>query len=69
MPAGHTPDPSRRSHPRSTPQVTPQIRAPGTPNYAEPRPLADPGARYTDLGSDFYGTRINPERRRRNHIR
>jgi len=31
--------------------------------------LADPDARYTDLGSDFYETRINPERRRRNHIR
>jgi transposase len=31
--------------------------------------LADPGARYADLGSDFYDTRINPERRRRNHIR
>jgi transposase len=31
--------------------------------------LADPGARYTDLGSDFYDTRINPERRKRNHIR
>ena len=31
--------------------------------------LSDPGARYTDLGSDFYDTRINPERRRRNHIR
>jgi hypothetical protein len=30
---------------------------------------ADPDARYTDLGSDFYDTRINPERRRRNHIR
>jgi transposase len=31
--------------------------------------LADPDARYADLGSDFYDTRINPERRRRNHIR
>jgi transposase len=31
--------------------------------------LADPAARYTDLGSDFYATRINPERRKRNHIR
>ena len=31
--------------------------------------LADPRARYTDLGSDFYATRINPERRRRNHVR
>ena len=31
--------------------------------------LADPSTRYTDLGSDFYDTRINPERRRRNHIR
>jgi transposase len=30
---------------------------------------ADPDARYADLGSDFYDTRINPERRRRNHIR
>jgi len=24
---------------------------------------------YTDVGSDFYDTRINPERRKRNHIR
>ena len=31
--------------------------------------LADPSARYTDLGSDFYDTCINPERRKRNHIR
>jgi transposase len=31
--------------------------------------LADPDARYTDLGSSFCETRINPERRRRNHIR
>ena len=31
--------------------------------------LADPGARYTDLGSDFYQTRISPERRKRGHIR
>jgi transposase len=31
--------------------------------------LADPDARYIDLGSDFYDTRVNPERRRRNHIR
>ena len=31
--------------------------------------LADPSARYTDLGSDYYDTRINPARRRRNHVR
>jgi len=31
--------------------------------------LADPAARSTHLGSDFYDTRINPERRKRNHIR
>ena len=31
--------------------------------------LTDPDVRYTDLGSDFYDTRINPERRRRNHVR
>ena len=31
--------------------------------------LADPEARYLDLGSGFYDTRINPERRKRNHIR
>jgi hypothetical protein len=31
--------------------------------------LADPAARYTDLGSDFYATRINPERRKQGHIR
>ncbi len=30
--------------------------------------LSDPGARYTDLGSDFYAKRINPERRKRAHI-
>jgi len=31
--------------------------------------LADPTACYNDLGSDFYDTRINPERHKRNHIR
>jgi transposase len=31
--------------------------------------LTDPTARFTDLDSDFYDTRINPERRKRNHIR
>jgi transposase len=31
--------------------------------------LADPEARYADLGSSFYDTQINPERRNRNHIR
>ena len=31
--------------------------------------LADPTARFTDLGSDFFETRIDPERRKRNHIR
>jgi transposase len=31
--------------------------------------LSDPEARYADLGSDFHDTRINPERRKRNHIR
>lgn len=30
--------------------------------------LSDPGACYTDLGSDFYNRRINPERRKRAHI-
>ena len=30
--------------------------------------LADPDARYTDLGSDFYDQRIDPERRKRAHI-
>jgi len=30
--------------------------------------LSDPDARYTDLGSDFYATRINPERRKRTHV-
>ena len=30
--------------------------------------LSDPDARYSDLGSDFYGKRINPERRKRAHI-
>ncbi len=31
--------------------------------------LSDPEARYTDLGPDFYATRIDPDRRRRNHVR
>ena len=31
--------------------------------------LADPGARFTDLGPGFYATRIDPERRKRGHIR
>ena len=31
--------------------------------------LADPGTGFTDLGSGFYHTRINPERRKHNHIR
>jgi len=30
--------------------------------------LADPDARYTDLGSDFYDRRSNPERRKRAHV-
>jgi transposase len=31
--------------------------------------LSDPDARYHDLGPDFYATRIDPEHRKRNHIR
>jgi transposase len=31
--------------------------------------LSDPATRFTDIGSDFYDTRVNPERRKRNHIR
>ena len=31
--------------------------------------LSDPEARYTDLGAGFYATRIDPDRRRRNHVR
>jgi transposase len=31
--------------------------------------LSDPDARYHDLGPDFYATRIDPERRKRGHIR
>ena len=31
--------------------------------------LADPGSGYADLGSDYYDTRINPERRKQAHIR
>ena len=31
--------------------------------------LADPDARFHDLGAGFYDTRINPERAKRNHIR
>jgi transposase len=30
--------------------------------------LSDPQARYTDLGSDFFDQRLNPERRKRAHI-
>ena len=31
--------------------------------------LPDPGARFYDLGSGFYAARVDPERRKRNHIR
>jgi transposase len=31
--------------------------------------LSDPEARYTDLSAGFYAARIDPERRRRNHLR
>jgi transposase len=31
--------------------------------------LSDPDVRFHDLGADFYTTRIDPERRKRNHIR
>src|SRR5215213_9177 len=31
--------------------------------------LADPTARFCDLGAGFYDTRINPERSKRNHVR
>jgi hypothetical protein len=31
--------------------------------------LSDPDARYADLGPGFYDMRINPERRKRSHIR
>jgi transposase len=31
--------------------------------------LSDPEARFHDLGPDFYDNRINPERKKRNHIR
>jgi transposase len=31
--------------------------------------LADPTARYCDLGAGFYDTRINAERKKRNHVR
>ena len=31
--------------------------------------LADPAARYRDLGSDFYATRIDKERRTRDLVR
>jgi transposase len=31
--------------------------------------LADPTARFCDLGPGFYDTHINAERRKRNHIR
>ncbi len=31
--------------------------------------MSDPQARYNALGADFYATRIDPDRRRRNHVR
>ena len=31
--------------------------------------LSDPEARFHDLGADFYDNRIDPERKKRNHIR
>ena len=31
--------------------------------------LSDPGAHFTDLGPGYYAARINPERRKQNHIR
>jgi transposase len=31
--------------------------------------LADPDARFHDLGADFYAKRIHPEHRKRNHVR
>ena len=31
--------------------------------------LADPTARFQDLGAGFYDTRINADRARRNHVR
>jgi transposase len=31
--------------------------------------LADPTARFQDLGAGFYDTRLNAERARRNHVR
>jgi transposase len=31
--------------------------------------LSDPDARFADLGPDFYATRIDPDRRMRNHVR
>ncbi|WP_234392300.1 transposase [Streptomyces sp. WM6378] len=30
--------------------------------------LSDPDAQFRDLGSDYYETRIDPERRKRNHL-
>jgi hypothetical protein len=31
--------------------------------------MADPHAHFEDLGADFYPTRVNPERKKRDHIR
>ena len=31
--------------------------------------LADPGARYTDLGADYYEQRMHARRQARNHVR
>jgi transposase len=30
---------------------------------------SDPGARYTDLGADYYETRMHARRQARNHVR
>jgi hypothetical protein len=30
--------------------------------------LSDPDAHYRDLGADFYDSRLNPERKKRNHV-
>ena len=32
-------------------------------------PLSDPEARYADLSPDFYTSRIDPDRHKRNHVR
>jgi hypothetical protein len=60
------------SAPRCPDSCLHQPRCPGAergrPAGQDPR-LADPAARYTDLGYGYYQARTDVDRKRRNHIR